>query len=90
VRHLEPTILTGSPAGGWAEPQKIAWAGVHFPGTPIITCRAREKYTYCRPGDVLVDDRDKYRDLWEGAGGVFILHRSASSTIPLVLAEFDP
>src|SRR6185503_1939306 len=33
VAHLEPTILTGVPSGGWADDQKVAWAGVHFPGT---------------------------------------------------------
>lgn len=89
VAHLRPTILTGCPSGGWAEPQKIAWAGVHFPGTPIITCMARDKSRHCQPGDVLVDDREKYRDLWEDAGGVFILHRSAAESIPRVLAEFE-
>lgn len=87
VAHFAPTILTGVPHGGWADDQKVAWAGVHFPGTPIVTCRARDKATYCRPGDVLVDDRDHYRDLWERAGGVFVLHRGAATSIPRVLAE---
>lgn len=89
VAHLRPTILTGCPSGGWAEPQKVAWAGVHFPGTPIITCMARDKSRYCQPGDVLVDDREKYRSLWEDAGGLFILHRSAADSIPRVLAAFE-
>jgi hypothetical protein len=88
VAHLEPTILTGCPAGGWAEPQKVAWAGVHFPGVPMITCLSRDKREHCRPGDVLVDDYAKYRSLWEEAGGVFILHRSAAESIPQVLGEF--
>jgi hypothetical protein len=88
VKHLEPTILTGCPSGGWAEPQKVAWAGVHFPGTPIITCMARDKRTYCQPGDVLVDDQAKHREPWTEAGGVFVLHRSAAETIPQVLAVF--
>ena len=89
VAHLEPTILTGCPRGGWAEPQKVAWAGVHFPGTPIITCMARDKPTYCEPGDVLVDDQSKHREPWTDAGGVFILHRSAAESIPQVLAAFE-
>ena len=89
VAHLRPTILTGVPHGGWSEPQKIAWAGVHFPDTPVITCLAREKHWHCRPGDVLVDDRGKYRTLWEDAGGVFVLHRSAADSIPRVLAAFE-
>ena len=89
VRHLKPTILTGCPGGGWAEAQKVAWAGVHFPDVPMITCAAREKRRYCRPGDVLVDDREKYRGLWEEAGGTFVLHRSAAASIPQVLAAFE-
>ena len=43
VAHLRPTILTGLPLGTWAAPQKVAWAERHFPGTPIITCMARDK-----------------------------------------------
>jgi 5'(3')-deoxyribonucleotidase len=72
VAPLRPIILTGCPMGGWAEPQKLAWAAEHFPGVPMITCVAAEKRQYCRPGDILVDDQTKYRDRWTGAGGVFI------------------
>lgn len=81
VAHLHPIILTGCPIGGWAEPQKLEWAAEHFPGTEIITCMSREKYLHLRPGDVLVDDYLKYRYRWEEAGGIFIHHTSASSTI---------
>lgn len=81
VRHLRPIILTGCPIGGWAEPQKIAWAVEHFPGTPMITCMARDKRLYCQPGDVLVDDRDQYRERWEAAGGIFVHHTSAETSI---------
>ena len=44
VEHLRPTILTGLPLGSWAAPQKLKWAEEHFPGTPVITCMARDKY----------------------------------------------
>jgi hypothetical protein len=81
VAHLHPIILTGCPMGGWAEPQKVEWAAEHFPGTEIITCMSREKYLHMQPGDVLVDDYLKYRDRWEEAGGIFIHHTSAKSTI---------
>jgi hypothetical protein len=88
VAHLQPTILTGAPIGDWAEPQKRAWAGVHFPDVPVIVCLARDKRDHCRPGDVLVDDQDRYRDLWEERGGIFVLHRSAADSVPRVLAAF--
>ena len=86
VRHLDPVILTGLPLGKWAEPQKRAWARRHFPDLRVITCMARDKHTYASPGDVLVDDREKARQPWEKAGGLFILHRSPQASL-VELAE---
>lgn len=81
VAHLVPTILTGLPLGNWAAPQKVRWAAEHFPGTPIITCMARDKYRYMEPGDVLVDDREQHRAKWEEAGGIFVTHKNAERSI---------
>ena len=81
VEHLGPTILTGLPLGNWAAPQKVRWAAEHFPGVPIITCMARDKYRHMKPGDVLVDDREDHRSKWEDAGGIFIHHRSARASL---------
>jgi hypothetical protein len=81
VRHLDPIILTGLPLGGWAAEQKVRWAAQHFPGTQIITTMARDKRDHAREGDVLVDDLLKHRHLWEEAGGVFVHHTSAATTI---------
>lgn len=81
VKHLKPTILTGLPLGTWAAPQKERWAARHFPGVPIITTMARQKHLHMDPGDVLVDDRENHRHLWEEAGGVFIHHRNAGDTL---------
>ena len=81
VAHLRPTILTGLPLGTWAAPQKVAWAERHFPGTPIITCMARDKVRYMASGDVLVDDREDHRSKWEDAGGIFITHEKAERSL---------
>ena len=81
VKHLQPTILTGLPLGKWAAPQKERWAARHFPGVPIITTMAREKHLHMERGDVLVDDRENHRKLWEDAGGVFVHHKDARSSI---------
>ena len=89
VRHLEPTILTGLPLGRWAAPQKVEWVARHFPGVAIITTMAREKHQHMEPGDVLVDDRENHRDLWEKAGGVFIHHKNAEESLR-ELAEIYP
>jgi hypothetical protein len=47
----------------------------------LITSSAALKREHCHPGDALVDDREKYRALWEQAGGIFIHHRDAASSI---------
>jgi hypothetical protein len=89
VAHLHPIILTGVPRGGWAEAQKAAWVKRHFPGTKVITTFASKKCSYCRSGDVLVDDTLKYKHLWENAGGVFIHHRSAKESIAALTEYID-
>lgn len=89
VAHLRPIILTGCPLGGWAEPQKLAWAAEHFPGVPMVTCMSRDKRTYCRPGDILIDDYLKYRHLWEEAGGTFIHHTGAASSIDALASHLE-
>jgi hypothetical protein len=86
VRDKDPVILTGLPMGRWAEPQKRAWAERHFPGVPVITTSAALKREHCHPGDVLVDDRETYRHLWEQAGGVFVHHKDARSSIEALRA----
>lgn len=87
VKHMDPIILTGLPIGKWAEPQKRAWAAQHFPDVQVITTLARKKSTYCEPGDVLVDDQDKYAEAWEEAGGIFIHHSSAEESIRALRAN---
>lgn len=87
VRHKDPVILTGMPDGGaWAEAQKRRWAERHFPGVPLIATLAALKREHCHPGDVLVDDRSQHQRLWEEAGGLFILHTSASASIEALAA----
>ncbi|MGC9293509.1 MAG: 5' nucleotidase, NT5C type [Acidobacteriaceae bacterium] len=82
IRHLHPIILTGCPPGGWAEQQKREWAFKHFPGVPIITCASKDKrYFMENPGDILIDDYQKFRGLWEAAGGIFVHYRTADQTL---------
>jgi hypothetical protein len=86
VKVKAPIILTGMPHGKWAEPQKRRWAARHFPGVPMIATLAALKREHCTPGDVLVDDRDQHRALWEQAGGLFIHHKSAQASIAALRA----
>ena len=89
VKHLNPVILTGLPRGNWAADQKVRWAAQYFPGTRIITTMARDKRNHAKEGDVLVDDQDRHRGLWEEVGGVFIHHRNARRSLA-ELARFFP
>ena len=86
VAAKAPIILTGMPHGRWAEPQKRAWAATHFPDAPMIATLAALKREHCQPGDVLVDDRLQHRRLWEEAGGLFIHHTSAATSIAALAA----
>ena len=89
VKHLKPTILTGLPLGSWAAPQKVRWAAEHFPGVPIITCMARDKFRHMTGADVLVDDTLTHRGAWESAGGTFVHHTSARASLE-ALARIYP
>ncbi|MCY7280263.1 MAG: hypothetical protein LH610_05085 [Sphingomonas bacterium] len=88
VAHLSPTILTGLPIGNWAAPQKVRWAAEHFAGVPIITTMARDKFRHMAGADVLVDDRADHRTAWENAGGTFIHHQNARTSLIELAALF--
>lgn len=93
VSHLDPTILTGVPSQfpELAGRNKREWVAEKFGDhVPVITTPSRLKCTYCQPGDVLIDDWEKYRHLWEAAGGVWITHTSARSSIDQLNALLRP
>lgn len=76
-----PKILTGCPKEEVSKIQKVTWAKVQFPDIQVITCKSREKCHYCAKGDVLIDDFLKYKHLWLGAGGHFIHHTQAMTSL---------
>lgn len=82
TRHLGPIVLTGVPMGEWAQPQKRQWI-MRNTGLNCITCRAKDKSLHAQPGDVLVDDRGEYADVWEAkcGPGTFVLHKSAHRSL---------
>jgi 5'(3')-deoxyribonucleotidase len=81
-------ILTGVPTSvPKAADDKRAWVTKHLGAhVKMIACKSREKCLYAKPGDVLVDDWEKYRANWLKAGGVWITHTSAAESIA-ALAE---
>lgn len=83
IEPLSPTLLTGVPKSvAEAVSNKKAWAALNVgPDVPVICCRSSEKALHCRPGDILIDDWEKYKDKWVKAGGIWITHTSAADTI---------
>lgn len=52
----------------------------------IIVTKDIPKATFCKPGDILIDDGAKHRDLWNGAGGVFLHFSDPEKAVQDVLA----
>ena len=85
-RYLEryrPIVLTGVPEKvEEAAENKRTWVRRHLgPTVEVICCKSKEKCLHAKPGDILIDDWEKYRDLWEMKGGIWITHVSAPTTI---------
>ena len=90
LRKYRPIILTGCPAGGWSEAQKIAWGQAKHPGITMCTVgRSFLKNRYAHPGDVLVDDFLKYAKDWIEADGLFVLHINAKNSLRIVQAIME-
>lgn len=84
VKHFEPIILTGIPTSvPSAADDKRAWVTKHIGiSQPLITCLSKNKSLHMKnPGDILIDDWEKYMHVWTGKGGKWITHTDAASTI---------
>lgn len=84
VRALDPKacILTGVPSSiPNVATQKRHWFWEHFEYAPVICCASRNKRDHGKPGDILIDDREQHRALWEEMGGIWITHVSAASSL---------
>lgn len=84
TKHFVPIILTGVPSSikEEASANKRAWVKRYL-GSDIEVrcCLSREKYLHAQPGDILVDDWEKWKHLWLKADGIWITHTSAEETI---------
>ena len=48
----------------------------------VISCWSKFKYKECKnPGDILIDDRQKFQHDWEQAGGIFVHHVKTETTL---------
>jgi hypothetical protein len=83
VMHLDPIILTALPREGAekVDRQKRQWVRDYFGEYEVITCQTKDKPNYCKPGDILIDDRAVNRDRWIKKGGTYIIHTTAARTV---------
>lgn len=50
---------------------KVHWAAERFPGIPVLFGpTSREKQKHCKPGDILIDDKESNIVEWRMAGGI--------------------
>lgn len=90
--HPAPAILTGIPKSmPQAAAHKAAWVARHLGAhVPVFTCHSKDKRLFGKPGDILVDDWDRYLPLWERMGGIFVLHTSARDSLAKLATLLNP
>jgi hypothetical protein len=83
VAPYRPIVLTGVPWSVEEAPaNKRAWVRKHLgEHVEVRCCKSAEKCRHAQPGDILIDDWEKYRHLWIAAGGRWVTHRSAAESI---------
>lgn len=83
-----PIILTGIPKAEkvpTASDDKRTMIAQHLGAdVKVICCRSSEKRLHAEPGDILIDDWERYKDIWVKRGGRWITHTSAESSIHLL------
>lgn len=82
----KPIILTGVPKSvPQAGMDKRLMVRRNLGDALVITCASRDKASFAKRGDILIDDWIKYRGLWLAAGGRWITHTSAEASIQQLL-----
>lgn len=85
-KDIQIEILTALPSMvdfPLAERHKEAWVRKHFSNKWKFKTGpfAVDKQKHARPGDVLIDDRERNIEQWNAAGGTGILHISTPATL---------
>jgi hypothetical protein len=82
IAPYKPIVLTGIPSSvEEAADNKRAWVRKNLgDDVQVICCPSKDKSLHAKPGDILIDDWEKYRHLWLKVGGRWITHTSAADT----------
>lgn len=83
IKRFKPIVLTGVPRSNVpsASANKRVWAAKHLGNVEVITTFSRDKCKHSGPGQVLIDDRPKCGVPWTIAGGIWIPHKDAKSSL---------
>jgi 5'(3')-deoxyribonucleotidase len=84
IAKYNPIILTGVPSSvPEATANKREFVDKHFgKDQPMIACQSKNKFMHMRnPGDIIIDDWEKYMHVWINHGGTWITHVSAQDSL---------
>lgn len=77
----KPSILTAPMDTEHCEKEKEQWMQQHFGGLYDGFHCTQNKAGFANPNAILIDDRTKYTDKFQAAGGIAILHKNPADTL---------
>jgi hypothetical protein len=81
IKDYDVELLSSPSRSSTSRLGKRLWVRNNTPGVKLTLAQAAKKQNYAAPNHILIDDRKSNIDQWIAAGGIGILHTSASNTI---------
>ncbi len=81
IKGYDVELLSSPSRSNTSRLGKRLWVRNNMPGVKLTLAQAYLKKNYAAPNHILIDDRKSNIDEWRAAGGIGILHTSASDTI---------
>ena len=81
IKDYDVELLSSPSRSNTSRLGKRLWVRNNMPGVKLTLAQAYLKKNYAAPNHILIDDRESNIDQWRAAGGIGILHTSASDTI---------
>ena len=81
IKDYDVELLSSPSRSNTSRLGKRLWVRNNMPGVKLTLAQAYLKKNYAASNHILIDDRESNIDQWRAAGGIGILHTSASDTI---------
>jgi len=81
IKDYDTELLSSPSRSETSRLGKRLWVKNNMPGVKLTLAQAYNKKNYAEPNHILIDDRESNIEQWREAGGIGILHTSASDTI---------